>query len=452
MGWRQRVHRVGRGMATPILRNNGFIFGATLVVGLANYLLHITGIRGFAPGEYSQFGIMLNLLATTGTVSSAMIGALIRQGSLNRAAGVAEQTDALQRALVRYLSIALLIALVVVAVAHAPIAQFLHLTTTLPLPFVCVAGYWVIVQGVLQATLQEEGKYGKLSLVFLGEGVFRGVVGVTVIAAGLGISFTLAVYAVSAWLAALAMPRPRRLWTGKRAAGPLLHPVYRDIGQLLLANLCSILLTSFDVILCRRYLDPLLADRYVALAALAKFFLFATQSVSAVAFAEVVRATSRGERSTRSLVLSLGLIAALGVPFTAFCAVFGPLIMALTGGGAFRDSGHALWITALSAFAMSVINLEVAYFNARKWLWYLPVLLLGSAATVAALPLANGRLAGYAGVCATGTTTLALLLLIPLFGVLVRRDGARPALTMERAPREEIAGAPHAGPEPALSE
>ncbi len=447
------MHHIGRGLATPILRNNGFIFGATLVVGLANYLLHITGIRGFAPGEYSQFGIMLNLLASTGTISSAMIGAVIRQASLNRATGGTEATDVLQRALVRYLSIALLIALVVVAVAHAPIGQFLRLTTTLPLPFVCVAGYWVIMQGVLQATLQEEGKYGKLSLIFLGEGVFRGIVGVTTIVTGLGISVTLAVYATSAWLAALAMPRPKRLWTGTRAAGVPLRPVYRDIGQLLLANLSSVLLTSFDIVLCRRYLGPELADRYTALASLSKFFLFVTASVSAVAFAEVVKATSRGERSTRSLVLSLGLIAALGIPFTTFCAVFGPLIMGLTGGGAFRDSGSALWITALSAFSMSVINLEVAYFNARKWLWYLPVLLIGSALTVVALPLSGGRLAGYAGVCATGTTTLALLLLVPLFGIVVRRDaGVYPAQLSQSVSHDEATGKSQTEPEPAFSE
>lgn len=452
-GWRQGVQVMRWESAIRILRNNSFVFGATLVVGLANYLLSTTSARRFAPGEYSQFGIMLNLLATIGPISSAMIGALIRQASLNRSTGEMLQTDALQRTFTRHLSVALLITLGIVAAAHAQIGQFLRLTTTLPLGFVYIAGYWIIMQGILQATLQEEGKYGKLSLIFLGEGIFRGVVGVTTIITGLGVSVTLAVYATSAWLAALAMPRPKHLWTGRRAAGAPLRPVYRDIGQLLLANLSSVFLTNFDVILCRRYLSPVLADRYTALAALSKFFLFATASVSAIAFAEVVKATNRGERSTRSLVFSLGLIATLGVPFTVFCAVFGPLIMTLTFGDVFRDGGSALWITALSAFSMSVVNLEVAYFNARKWLWYLPVLLIGSALTVIALPLSGGRLAGYAGVYATGTTTLALLLLVPLFGIVVRRDnGTHAAQLSEPAPRAAMTGEPRIEPDPVFSE
>lgn len=433
----QRI-RGGIAAAGPMLRNNGLWFGGTLVVGLANYLLNTTAARRFAPGEYSQFSIMLNLLATIGPLASAMIGALIRQGSLNRAAGETAQTDALQRTLTRHLSVALLVALVVVALARAQIGEFLRLTTTVPLFFVCVGAYWVLMQGMLQATLQEEGRYGRLSLIFLVEGLFRGIVGVATMLLGLGISVALAVYAASAWFAALAMPRPPRLWTGAGAMGPRLRPIYRDVGQLLLANLASVLLTNFDVVLCRRYLPPLVADSYAALAALSKFFLLATASVSAIAFADVIRATNRGERGVRSLVLSLGLIVTLGVPFVAFCALFGPLVMTLTFGERFRDGGDALWITALSAFAMSVINLEVQFFNARQWLWYLPVLLLGSGATVAALPLADGRLAGYAAVVATGTTALAVLLLIPMFAVLLRGDiGSHQASAPGLAPSGE---------------
>ncbi|MDQ6661058.1 MAG: hypothetical protein M3Z24_08845, partial [Chloroflexota bacterium] len=169
-----------------------------------------------------------------------------------------------------------------------------------------------------------------------------------------------------------------------------------------------------DIVLCRRYLAPRSADQYVALAAMAKFFLFATGSVSSIAFAEVVKATHRGQSSARPLGISLGLIVVLGVPFTIFCLLFGPFVMNFAFGSAFRASGHLLWITAIGAFAVSFLNLEVAYFNARHWLRYLPILLFGSVAAVAALPLARGSLQGYAGIYATGTMTLALIFLIPL--------------------------------------
>ncbi len=88
--------------------------------------------------------------------------------------------------------------------------------------------------------------------------------------------------------------------------------------------------------------------------------------------------------------------------------------MTLAFGDAYRASGHVLWITALSAVAIALINLEVAYFNARHWLWYLPIFLLGCVATIAALPLADQNLRGYAGIYATGTMTLAIILFIPL--------------------------------------
>lgn len=405
---------IKRGIGHPILRNNGFIFMATMVVALAGYLLNTTAARRFAPGQYSQFGIMINLLGIIAPLSSAIIGAVLRRASLNREVGESEQTDAVQRTIFRHLSIAFLIGLAAVAISREHIGHFLHLTTTTPLYFVCVAGFWVAMQGLLQATLQEQGRYGKLSLIFLEEGIFRGVFGVTAIVIGLGITPTLGVYTLSAFFAALLMPWPRALWTGSGAGGAVMRPLYRDIGQLLVANLCFAVLTTLDVTLCRRYLAPVTADHYVALAALGKFFVFATNSVSAVAFAEVVKTVHRSESSKRPLAISLGLIAVLGVPFVLFCRIVGPLVMVLAFGSAYRDSGHALWITALSALAISVINLEVAYFNARHWLWYLPVFLLGSAATIISLSLARDSLRQYAGIYATGTVVLALILLLPI--------------------------------------
>ena len=445
--WRHAMELIKRGLAHPILRNNSFIFMATMVVALAGYLLNTTAARRFAPGQYSQFGIMINLLGALAPLSSAIIGAVLRRASLNRAMEEREQTDAVQRTLFRHLAFTFLIGIAAITVSREQIGHFLRLTTTTPLYFVCIAGFWLAMQGVLQATMQEQGRYGKLSFVFFLEGVFRGVVGVTVIAVGLGISVTLGVYALSALFAALLMPWPRALWTGRGARRAIIQPLYRDVGELLVANLCFAVLINLDVILCRRYLAPVMADWYVALAALGKFFVFATNSVSAVAFAEVVKTVHRGESSRRPLAISLGLIVALGIPFVIFCRIFGPLVMAIAFGGTYRIGGHVLWLTALSAFAMSVINLEVAYFNARRWLWYLPVFLLGSVATITALSLAHQSLRWYAGIYATGTTTLALILLLPLFGILKReqvRENETPGAT-ELPARENRLGLPGTG-------
>ena len=418
---RQTMEMMRRAIRQPILRNNGFIFMATVVVALAGYLLNTTAARRFAPGQYSQFGIMINLLGILAPLSSSIINAVLRRASLNRASGVHEETDSIQRALIRHLSFAFLIGLGLVAISHERIGHFLRLTTTTPLYLVCIAGFWLTMQGVLQATMQEQGKYGRLSFIFFLEGVFRGVVGVTVIAIGLGITITLGAYTLSAVFAALLMPWPRMPWTGARAKRAAMRPLYRDIGQLLLANLCFSVLVTLDVTLCRRYLAPVMADRYTALAALGKFFVFATNSVSAVAFAEVVKNVHRNESSKRPLAISVGLIAGLGLPFVVFCAIVGPLVMTLAFGDAYRAGGRVLWITALSAVAIALINLEVAYFNARHWLWYLPVFLLGCIATIAALPLADHNLRGYAGIYATGTMMLAIVLFIPLI-VLFNRD------------------------------
>ena len=72
---------------------------ATVVVALAGYLLNTTAARRFAPGQYSQFGIMINLLGILAPLSSSIINAVLRRSSLNRASGVHEETASIQRAL-----------------------------------------------------------------------------------------------------------------------------------------------------------------------------------------------------------------------------------------------------------------------------------------------------------------------------------------------------------------
>lgn len=423
----------------PLIRNNSYFFFGTAIVAVANYLLNTSATHHFAPGDYSQFGVVLNLAVILIPIAGAMTSAVVRRASFNRVRDGAAETQAILRALVRFLTFFFTALLIVTFLGRASVAHFLRLTSATPIYFVIVSTYWVFLQGLLQALLQEEGKYGRISAVNIGEGAFRGVVGVTVITVGLGINVTLAVYMLSAILATFFLPRPRAFWTGVRASRRVLVPIYRDMGPLLLSNIGFSFITTLDVVLCRRYLTPITADHYVAITALAKVFTAATGSVGTIAFAEVVKATHRGESSARPLGISLALIAGLGAPFIAFCALFGPFVTAFVFGGSFRESGHLLWITAVTACSVSLLGLETAYFNARHWLGYLPVFLLGSVVTIAALPLAHHTLRGYAGIYAIATSTLAIVFLFPAFlGMTGRlRLGATPeAVLTPAAPRE----------------
>ncbi len=444
--WRRGRSVIAAGLAVPMLRNNSFFFAATACVGLANYLLNTTAARRFPAGTYSQFGIMLNLLAAFVPISVAAGTAITRRAIANRAMSEAHQqaTDEIQRLLVRHWSLLCLGGLLLVAVGHAAIGHFLRLTTTAPLSLVVLTGYWIVVQGMLQSVLQERGDYGRLSAIFLGEGVFRGLLGVAIILAGVGITGALTIYALSAVLAAFFFPRPPALWHGARTAWVVMRPIYRDIGQLLLANLSVIVLSNLDIILCRRWLTPETADRYVAIASLAKFFLFATAAISTIAFAEMIKAEHRGTSSARPLLFSFGLIAALGLLFVGFCRIAGTLVMAFAFGAGYRMSGHALWLTAGSAFAVSLITLEITFFNARNWFWYLPFLFVACAAIVGALPLADGQLRRYAAVYAIGTLSIAFLLAVPLgfklAGGATRMERPLPERPDHITPAPEFAG------------
>jgi hypothetical protein len=175
-----------------------------------------------------------------------------------------------------------------------------------------------------------------------------------------------------------------------------------------------VILINLDVVFCRRYLSPDVADRYVAIASMAKFFLFATASVAVIAFTEMVKEIHRGRTGFRFFGMSFAIVVSLGGLFLAVCYLAGPRLMGRTFGDGYRESGQSLWIAAVTAVAISLINMEVTYCNARHWRWYLPILLLGGPAMIAALPFAGHRLERYAGIYAAGMVTLVLALLVPI--------------------------------------
>ncbi len=412
--WVRARGAIRRIAGIPILRYNGIFFLSTAVMGFANYLLSATAARQFIPGTYSQLGAMLNLIAALTPVSGAIGGAVIRRASANRVRHNSAETDAIQRTLNWYLSLAHCAILIAAFIAHGAMTRYLRLASATPLYLVAATSLFAFMFGLLQGILQERGTYARLSAILMAESIFRCIVGLIAIYAGFGVTGVVFVYALSAALVVVALPRPPALWTGERAPWGVIAPVMRDVARLALANFSVAALVNLDVVLCRHYLPPIVADRYAALAALAKFFLYATGSISSIAFTEVTKAIHRGETHHRLLFLSLCLIAGGGVLFIAVCALAGPVVMGLAFGGLFRASGSLLWITGISAVAISVINLEVAYYNAYGWLRYLPILMLGSVLTVTALPLAGGRLGAYAGVYAIGTIALALLLAVPM--------------------------------------
>ena len=401
---------VQRAITNPILRSNLVFSLSASAMGVTNYLLSTMLARRLPPGDFSQVGVTLNIIAPLQPLAAAIGVAIVRSAAENRVHGTRETTDAIQRTLLRGIVVIHLMLFAAMLVFHEQISRFFRLTHPSLLYLALAISAVAFCFGLFQAALQERGQYGRLSLLYFSESVFRLVGGVLVIILGYGVPAVVVIYLVSAGLILIPLPRPNSLWSGTQAHWDRLRPVMRDVGALTLSNLGVALLISIDVALCRTFLDPVAADRYVALAAVAKFFLSVTGWAGAIAFRHLVEARQQGEGGMRAITASFGTIIGLGIPFIALCAVGGPAIIGFAFGAPFRASGAVLWITAVSAVAVSLLQLVIAYFNAVQWRWYLPVFVIGSMFTVAALPLAGHTLRGYVIVYAAGATTLVLLL------------------------------------------
>ena len=160
----------------------------------------------------------------------------------------------------------------------------------------------------------------------------------------------------------------------KGAVAEALHGSFALLGFFALANIDAIAISKHT-------LDAHNAGLYAAGLIVAKVVLFMPQSVIVLVFPSM----SKSESQRRALVLSLGVIAVLGVVSVLGSWILSGLALVFVGGNDYQGVQHDLWRFAVLGTALSVLQLLVYSVLARQhrassiliWLAFGAVVLFG---------------------------------------------------------------------------
>ena len=323
------------------LPRDALVLGAGMAVANAgNYAFNVVMAFLLGPEAYGALAALLALVLVGSVPGLALQAVVARRVAL---AGSGRAPSGAAWPGVGWLVGRAGLALALVTLAIGPgLVLFLHLDSAVPVLWLVLALAPTPLLFAVQGLLQGRERFGALAAVLLAGAGVKLVIGLALVAAGLGVSGAMAGVAAGGVLAALvglrlAVRGGRVADPGgvdSRVAGFEAVPVagwWREVGGATTGLLGLFLLANVDVLLARHYLDRAAAGRYALGAVVAKIAFWAPQFVVTVIFPRLVGAAD----PRRLLGGSALLIAGFGGLLAAGLAVADRvgLVVPVLGGG-----------------------------------------------------------------------------------------------------------------------
>ena len=372
----------GRGPVSRLreaTRDGGAIAVAIVTMNVATYGFQMVAARVLGPEQYGGVSALMALFLVVAVVQLGLQATAAR-----RIAAEPDDVARIERVVLRVTYRAgwavggLLLLL-------APVVwQVLRLDSIVPALLLAAGAVPLTVMGGQAGVLQGERRWLALSLVYLGLGLPRLVLGTAAIllrptegAAMAGVAVAMVVPVAIGWWAL----------RGSRAqdAGDhhRLGPTAREAVTGSVALLAFFVLSNVDVVLARNVLPPAEAGLYAGGLILTKAVLFLPQFVVVVAFPAMSTVAER----RRALVRSLGAAGLLGLASVVGALVLSGLAVFFIGGDAYAAVGGSLWVFAAVGTLLALLQLLVYSVLARRGTastyltWAGVVVLVGAALT-----------------------------------------------------------------------
>ncbi len=371
-----------------------WLFGATAVSNVCNFLYHLYMVRHLAPDQYAMLTALIALMTVM-----AVPATTVQTTTSHRVAQLSAQADwvvlrtEVRRRFVRagLVSVGLFL---IVAAAHRQIMAYLQAPDV---PAVVLSWGGTVALGfvvpVVWGTLQGLQAFSQLGvnlvinvlmklvlgalLVGLGWAVFgamQGFVLALVLALGLGIlqirgllreRHPRAEATTFRWdrLTTVVMDGLNESWMVVSQKGLSTYAVVVALSVMAYTSL-----TNIDVVFAKHYLEPLMAGQYAVGAMVSRMVLFLPMALSMVLFPKVAHATAVGQDATpllRQMTMATGAISGVA------CAVclWGPAwLMQILAGRVYPQAIPVIRLLAVAMACMAVANLYLVYALATQTL------------------------------------------------------------------------------------
>jgi O-antigen/teichoic acid export membrane protein len=422
--------RLQRVRNSKLVRQNLVLFLGGFTAGVGGFVYHAIAGRTLGPRQYGEVAALVGLYTVGSIANLTLVLILARYAADLDAAGRRGAIRHIVRRSSRLLAVPTVTFFLLTVALAVPVAAFENFDSPVPVIWLGLAiaayCYTAVPRGVLQGTQRFTALSANLTL----ELVARVAALTILLAVGLAVTGSMiAMLAGVAFAYAIGMWSLRDLFGVERQEVRLRAML--SFGLTAAAGtLGIILLYNLDVVLAVHYLDKYDAGIYGSLNKIEVIIYYGTLSVSQVLFPRVVEAIATRRHPARLLLLSGGLMTALGLGAVVVFGLTRGLVASLLFGSAFSAAQPYVLAVGFIGLGLSLANLLVQFLMAVHDRVFIPILAVACALLVGLIALFHGGLTAIvADVMVTIYTLLAVLavrclVLLPHLGA---RDVETPA-------------------------
>lgn len=381
------VRFVRQYLSLPMLQRALVFYGASIVIGVVNYLFNIIMARDsfLGPKGFGELGALWSLIYLDGVVVMGLMTATAFFVALLIGQNKHYQVSVLLRNINWRVGLPGVVAGIVVILISPAIGSFLHLTSFTPIVLLVPVLILSVLLGVTAGALQGMLSFGSLALVGLIGSVFRFIFCVGLVRWGLGINGVMFGSLLSVLLAWTYSRWSIRRWVNrwrsseteqaKLVPTPSVWSLLSYAGPVCLASVGLTALYSLDVILAKHWLLPTEAGYYGGLSVLGRMIYFTTLPITMIMFPVITRRFAQGGSIRRVLFMSGGSIATIAAGFLILFVVAPAAVIRYTIGPAYLSATDGLWLLAALFAAASIATWLIYIFLAigRTELMVLPL-------------------------------------------------------------------------------
>jgi len=357
-----------------LIRQNIVLFSGGLVAGIGGFVYHAIAGRVLGPAVYGQVAFLIAVYAV-GTAPALILIVVLARYTATLAARTDPGVRSLLTRTVRLITIPSLIAVLITALVARPVAAFEHLGSTIPLLVLGFAIALVWLVAIPRGILQGLQRFTSLSLNFSLEIVVRTTFVYSMLVAGYAVSGAMAAVLIGLLFAFFFGIFTLRDHLRGHGVKRVQLRVMASFSLTAAAGIIGVqILYNQDVILAVHYLSSHDGGIYGGLNKIGTIMYFLTLSVSQVLFPRVVEAVAKDQHPGRILLISAGILTALGAGAMLVFAVVPGLVVSVLFGPAFRDATPYVVAVGAIGLALSLDNLLVQFFMAVHDRVFVPIL------------------------------------------------------------------------------
>jgi O-antigen/teichoic acid export membrane protein len=325
----------------PLFTGSAVMIIGTNANNVINYIFHVFMGRMLGPAGYGEMASLFSLIVLIGTIPSSLNLAIVKFVS-----GTKDKTK-LSQLIGWFFSRSLLLGMFIFIFCllfSGKLAEFLNLSSSLPLVLLSFAFLFLLPSIVLKSTLQGLMKFNSLIFSLISENGLKLLLAILFVTWGLSVSGSILGILIASILGlglAIIFIKRFPIWPSSNTVSLLSFSKYSL--PILIYSLASTSLFTTDLLLIKHFFTSSIAGTYAAMSTLGKIIIFGAGPVSGVMFPIVSKRISQGQNYRKVFWAGLMLTLAICTSVLLFFLLFPAFSISLLYGHQYLQATQLLF-------------------------------------------------------------------------------------------------------------